>query len=563
MSDIRKRNTDNHEIHLHQELAPNQKSIYILKKKETISQRGTVSTFAQQQIKHMCLKPRKNKQPKSNEIEETDKQTDHSIKRVNQSLKKPIHKRILREKKQYSESYSSKYTYVSQPYTPKKEEIVVPVTNISQQIKTRENIVGIRTSSDEQKNLIAKDYTVIRTGKQEESLAAVQAKNHAAATAKKAAEAEAKKNAIKETSKKAAKKRSASSAAKKGAASVTSSGNGGIFFVIGLILFIIFCFLAVFICIVGSNNANEEQKRQNISNGTATVSESVLQYSDLITQYANDNGIGRYVALIEAIMMQESGGVGTNVMQVNFGSVTTVEDSIRMGVGYVRTCLEMARVTDPNDMDHIKVALQGYNYGTGYITWVWNNYNGVYSEENAQAYSDMQKASLGWGIYGDPQYVPHVLRYYSVSSGDVEFITDGATFAWPVPGHTNITSTYGYRWGTLHKGIDISDGGIEGQPVVASRSGTVTRADNACPHNYPKNSSCGCGGGYGNRVEISHGDGTSTLYGHMLTITVSVGQTVNQGDIIGYVGCTGYSTGTHLHFEIKWNGTQVDPMPYL
>ena len=75
----------------------------------------------------------------------------------------------------------------------KKEEIVVPVTNISQQIKTRENIVGIRTSSDEQKNLIAKDYTVIRTGKQEESLAAVQAKNHAAATAKKAAEAEAKK----------------------------------------------------------------------------------------------------------------------------------------------------------------------------------------------------------------------------------------------------------------------------------------------------------------------------------------------------------------------------------
>lgn len=243
-----------------------------------------------------------------------------------------------------------------------------------------------------------------------------------------------KKNAIKETSKKAAKKRSASSAAKKGAASVTSSGNGGIFFVIGLILFIIFCFLAVFICIVGSNNANEEQKRQNISNGTATVSESVLQYSDLITQYANDNGIGRYVALIEAIMMQESGGVGTNVMQVNFGSVTTVEDSIRMGVGYVRTCLEMARVTDPNDMDHIKVALQGYNYGTGYITWVWNNYNGVYSEENAQAYSDMQKASLGWGIYGDPQYVPHVLRYYSVSSGDVQFITDGATFAWPVPG---------------------------------------------------------------------------------------------------------------------------------
>lgn len=366
--------------------------------------------------------------------------------------------------------------------------------------------------------------------------------------------------AVEKAAKEVAKAKLTKLAAKKIAADIVQHG---IFGILGTFAIVVLMAVTLLMCISGSQASEEERKRQNASTGAAAVSDTVLQYSDLITQYANDNGIGRYVALIEAIMMQESGGVGTNVMQVNFGPVTTVEDSIRMGVGYVRTCLEMARVTDPNDMDHIKVALQGYNYGTGYITWVWNNYNGVYSEENAQAYSDMQKASKGWSIYGDPQYVPHVLQYYSVSSGDVEFITDGATFAWPVPGHTNITSTYGYRWGTLHKGIDISDGGIEGQPVVASRSGTVTRADNACPHNYPKNSSCGCGGGYGNRVEISHGDGTSTLYGHMLTITVSVGQTVNQGDIIGYVGCTGYSTGTHLHFEIKQNGTQVDPMPYL
>lgn len=366
--------------------------------------------------------------------------------------------------------------------------------------------------------------------------------------------------AVEKAAKEVAKAKLIKLAAKKIAADIVQHG---IFGILGTFAIVVLMAVTLLMCISGSQASEEERKRQNASTGAAAVSDTVLQYSDLITQYANDNGIGRYVALIEAIMMQESGGVGTNVMQVNFGPVTTVEDSIRMGVGYVRTCLEMARVTDPNDMDHIKVALQGYNYGTGYVTWVWSNYDGVYSEENAKEYSEMQKARNGWSIYGDPQYVPHVLQYYSVSSGDVEFITDGAAFAWPVPGHTNITSTYGYRWGTLHKGIDISDGGIEGQPVVASRSGTVTRADNACPHNYPKNSSCGCGGGYGNRVEISHGDGTSTLYGHMLTITVSVGQTVNQGDIIGYVGCTGYSTGTHLHFEIKQNGTQVDPMPYL
>lgn len=332
---------------------------------------------------------------------------------------------------------------------------------------------------------------------------------------------------------------------------------------IALLFLIVLIVITLLMCIAGSQAQEEERKRQNASNATASVSENVLFYRDLITQYANENGIGRYIALIEAIMMQESAGIGVNVMQVDFGTVNTVEDSIRMGVGYVRTCLQMARVTSPDDIDQIKVALQGYNYGTGYITWVWNNYDGVYSEENAKEFSENQKAALGWSTYGDPQYVAHVLRYYNTNSGEIQFITDGAQFAWPVPGHTNITSGFGSRWGTTHKGIDISDGNISGVPVVASRAGTVTRADNSCTHNYPKNFSCGCGGGYGNRVEISHGDGTSTLYGHMLTITVSVGQTVQQGQVIGYVGCTGHSTGYHLHFEIKQNGTQVDPMPYL
>ena len=112
----------------------------------------------------------------------------------------------------------------------------------------------------------------------------------------------------------------------------------------------------------------------------------------------------------------------------------------------------------------------------------------------------IRKQHWGWSVYGDPQYVEHVLRYYNPGETTIEFVTDGAQFAWPVPGHTNITSYFGSRWGTTHKGIDISDGNISGVPIVASRAGTVTRADNSCTHNYPKNSSCGCGGGYGNRV---------------------------------------------------------------
>lgn len=427
--------------------------------------------------------------------------------------------------------------------------------------KTRENCQKIRTSDTEkQKNIVQKSTVAIRTDEKAKETAVLIRQKKDADAVKQAAVKKQQQKAAQKTAEKAAKKASAGAA---GAAAKESIGSGGIAILIGLLLLILVAFISVFICILGSQAEEEERKRQNAANATASVSEFVLQYEELITQYANENGIGRYVALIEAIMMQESGGQGVNVMQVNFGTVNTVEDSIRMGVGYVRTCLELARVTDPNDIDRIKVALQGYNYGTGYISWVWNNYGGEYTPENAQLFSDNQKAALGWSIYGDPQYVEHVLRYYSCGETNVEFITDGAQFAWPVPGHTNITSGFGSRWGTTHKGIDISDGSIAGVPVVASRTGTVTRADNACTHNYPKDTSCGCGGGYGNRVEISHGDGTSTLYGHMVTITVSVGQTVQQGQVIGYVGCTGHSTGFHLHFEIKQNGTQVDPMPYL
>lgn len=140
--------------------------------------------------------------------------------------------------------------------------------------------------------------------------------------------------------------------------------------------------------------------------------------------------------------------------------------------------------------------------------------------------------------------------------------SSGAGFAWPCPGYYTISSGYGNRWGTTHGAIDIA-GGNAGAAVVASKGGTVVRVVTGCSHNYPKNSSCGCGGGYGNYVVIQH-DGTySTLYGHLASVSVSAGQTVSQGQTLGYVGCTGFSTGFHLHFEIRVNGTKVDPMQYL
>ena len=136
-------------------------------------------------------------------------------------------------------------------------------------------------------------------------------------------------------------------------------------------------------------------------------------------------------------------------------------------------------------------------------------------------------------------------------------------FIWPTPGYSYISSYYGFRWGRLHAGIDIGDACIGGGAVVAAKSGTVISVYNSCHDDYPKSSSCGCNGGYGNCVVISH-DGTySTLYGHLRYATVSVGQYVEAGQQIGVVGCTGFSTGDHLHFEVRVNGSPQNPMNYV
>ncbi len=139
------------------------------------------------------------------------------------------------------------------------------------------------------------------------------------------------------------------------------------------------------------------------------------------------------------------------------------------------------------------------------------------------------------------------------SVGDSRLSYDG-NFLWPVPGYYNITSGFKWRWGRQHKGIDISSSGISGKPIVAAADGVVMTAT----YNT---------GGYGNYVMINHGvnNGASyvTLYGHMTRYVVSAGQSVTQGQVIGYVGSTGFSTGPHLHFEIRVNGTAVDPAAYF
>ncbi len=135
-------------------------------------------------------------------------------------------------------------------------------------------------------------------------------------------------------------------------------------------------------------------------------------------------------------------------------------------------------------------------------------------------------------------------------------------FSWPAPGFYMISSHYGYRWGTTHRGIDIAGGGISGASACASKAGTVIGVKNSCSHNSPKYSNC-CGNGYGNYVLVSHGDGYTTLYAHLSSVSVSVGDYVSQGQQVGRIGCTGYSTGFHLHFEVRYNGVAQDPEKYV
>ena len=130
---------------------------------------------------------------------------------------------------------------------------------------------------------------------------------------------------------------------------------------------------------------------------------------------------------------------------------------------------------------------------------------------------------------------PSLVRSQASSSG----------YIWPA--HGILTSSFGWRWGRMHEGIDIAVG--NGTPVVSSASGTVIVA--------------GWMGGYGNLVVVDHGNGVSTAYGHNTGVTVGVGQSVAQGQLIAYSGNTGHSTGPHIHFEVRINGAPVDPLGYL
>lgn len=189
------------------------------------------------------------------------------------------------------------------------------------------------------------------------------------------------------------------------------------------------------------------------------VSAEVEAYEPLIQKYAKQYGIPEYVELIKAVMMQESGGRGLDPMQAAEGSFNTryphepngIQDpeySIQCGVQELKAALISAEVENPIDMERIKLALQGYNFGNGYISWAKSNYGG-YSYANAVEFSTMQAQRLGWEKYGDTQYPAHVLRYYpygrAFTSGGNQAIVEVALTQLGNEGGQPYWSWYGFE----------------------------------------------------------------------------------------------------------------------
>ena len=162
---------------------------------------------------------------------------------------------------------------------------------------------------------------------------------------------------------------------------------------------------------------------QDESTETLPLSAEVEAYEPVIRKYAKQYGIPDYVLLIQAVMMQESGGRGNDPMQASEcgyntqyprtpGGITDPEYSIAVGIQNLADCLQAAGAESPIDLEHIQLALQGYNFGSGYITWALQKY-GEYSRANAVEFSMKMAEQMGWNSYGDKQYVPHVLQYYA------------------------------------------------------------------------------------------------------------------------------------------------------
>lgn len=199
---------------------------------------------------------------------------------------------------------------------------------------------------------------------------------------------------------------------------------------------------------------------------------------------------------------------------------------------------------------------------------VKNDYINQLSDEEKEL--EQEKDKLEKELKTTENELAEIARKAAAAAGGGGFVYTGGKIEWPCPNYSRISSYFGYRGSAAtggvgssnHKGIDIA--AAKGNSIIAAEDGVVIKVSNTCSHNYAKTykTRCKCGGGYGNYLMVSHGS-LVTIYAHCTSILVSNGQKVKRGQQIATVGCTGYSTGNHLHFGTLLNGTYVNPMQYF
>lgn len=247
------------------------------------------------------------------------------------------------------------------------------------------------------------------------------------------------------------------------ALSVSNLVSAGISLILLLVLLL---FIGIFAAL--SDNSS-------VSSTNAPLSAEVLAYTDTIEKYAKQYEMEDYVPIIQAVMMQESGGKGTDPMQSSEcpyntkypnkpNAIQEPEYSIDVGIHYLSDCFKSAQVKDRFDNEHIFLALQGYNYGNGYIDWAVKNFGG-YSKANAKVFSDQKKAELGTGVYGDPNYVEHVMRYVSLGFGNYREQPNFDNMdAWGTNNPYSRANLYGqctwFAWGRFYEIYGYSPGFI-------------------------------------------------------------------------------------------------------
>lgn len=186
-------------------------------------------------------------------------------------------------------------------------------------------------------------------------------------------------------------------------------------------IFLLLLIIAAAVTTILSGYASGGQSQNQYNSGSSTLSENVLAYQPIVTTYCNKYGISDYISLVLAVMQQESGGSGNDPMQCSEcplntkylkkpNGITDPDYSIQIGTEYLANCLKAAKCKSPTDIQGISLALQGYNFGGGYISWALKK--GGYTEANATEFSKLKVEELGYKSYGDTDYVSHVLRYY-------------------------------------------------------------------------------------------------------------------------------------------------------